>query len=90
MEEPEFEGPICNDFLVEIASLDPKVTDQELIIRVGSFTIQLAMLLFIRNRLTKNMSYYRERETTLSDYTVLIKELPKVPGIKKKVKKLFD
>ena len=90
MEEPEFEGPICNDFLVEIASLDPKVTDQELIIRIGSFAIQLAMLLFIRNRLTKNMSYYRERETTLSDYSVLIKELPKVPGIKKKVKKLFD
>ena len=65
-------------------------TDQEIILRVGSFVIQLALLFFIRNRLGRNLSYYKEKNVTISDYSLLIKDFPKVPNAQKKIKKVFE
>ena len=90
LQDSEYEGPICSDFLVQIASLDVNVTDQEIILRVGSFVIQLALLFFIRNRLGRNLSYYKEKNVTISDYSLLIKDFPKVPNAQKKIKKVFE
>jgi hypothetical protein len=40
-------------------------------------------LLYIRNRVTKLEEYYDERTTSLSDYSIIIKGLPRAKGIQK-------
>jgi hypothetical protein len=43
-------------------------------------------LLYIRNRVTKLEEYYDERTTSLSDYSIIIKGLPRAKGIQKTLK----
>ena len=50
----------------------------------------MALLFFIRNRLGRNLSYYKEKNVTISDYSLLIKDLPKVDHAQKKIKKVFE
>lgn len=68
----------------------PEVTDQETVMRVCSFAIQLVMLFVIRNKLIKTLKYYEERESSLSDYSLEIKGMPSVEKIRQKLYRLFE
>ena len=48
-------------YFVRIANLVPEVTDQEVVMRVCSFAIQLVMLFVVRNKIMKTLKYYEER-----------------------------
>jgi hypothetical protein len=56
--DAEYLGPICNDFLVQIASLEPSVSSLETALRSSSFLLQLFMLIYIRNKMIKTSDYY--------------------------------
>ena len=39
--------------------------------------------------MTKKDSYYKERNTDISDYSIIIKNIPKVKGIKSRLRNFF-
>lgn len=44
------------------------------------------MLLFIRDSIYKTYEYYDERMCSLSDYSLMFSKLPKIKGIKKRIR----
>lgn len=38
-------------------------------------------LMYMRNRIIKLEAYYDERNTSLSDYSIIVKGLPKITGV---------
>jgi hypothetical protein len=44
--------------------------------RVASFFIHMAALIYIRDNIRKTIEYYDEKTTSLSDYSIIIKNLP--------------
>ena len=68
----------CTNKWIMIARTDHKVTAVETILRIASFIIHVFGLLYIKDTMIKTMEYYDEMEIGLPDYTVFIKELPKV------------
>lgn len=57
--------------------------------RVGSFALQLYFLIYIRNTITNTLAYYKERKSSISNFSILIKNLPVVPHIRSKIQKMF-
>jgi hypothetical protein len=66
----------CTGFFVSIARIQYNIDPAETIIRVGSFIIQLMALIYIRDKLIKANSYYAEITTTMSDYSIILKDIP--------------
>jgi hypothetical protein len=80
----------CTGFFVSIARLEYEVTPSEQIIRVLSFVIQLLALVYIRDKLTKANAYYDEITTSMSDYSIIIKDIPVVAGVQAKVRRMLE
>ena len=74
---------------MSIARLEYNITAPEQIIRVASFIIQMLALVYIRDKLTKANSYYDEITTSMSDYSVILKDVPAVIGVQAKIRKMF-
>lgn len=52
-------GPICEIFFVQIANLSHDITSTEIITRIGSFVIQMYLLIYIRNSIKNTLAYYK-------------------------------
>jgi hypothetical protein len=85
----KYEGPICSAFFVQLASLNPLVTGQEVALRLTSFVLQLFMLVYIRNKMIKTSDYYNERNLTIAKYTVIVKGLPSLQSTRSQMEQLF-
>lgn len=46
--------------------------------------------MYIRNDMVKLEEYYRERSTDISDFAIIIKNLPRMPNIRKKIIRFFN
>lgn len=68
--------------MVTYSQIDHTVPDGEVVVRIFSFIIQLAMLAYIRDLITKTRDYYDERTCSLSDYSVLVTNIPSQRGTK--------
>ena len=66
----------CETFMVELSSIQSDVSYDEEILRIVSFFFHLLYLLYMRNRLRKLSAYYDERNTSLSDYSIMMKNIP--------------
>jgi hypothetical protein len=62
------------------------VTDEEIILRLCSFVIQLLCLAYVRDMISKTRNYYNERSTLISHYSVMIANLPKQAGADKRLR----
>lgn len=72
--------------MIEIARIEETVTSDEEALRIISFCLHLLALVYFRNRIIKLEEYYDERTTSLSDYSVFIKGIPKMKGIQHKLR----
>ena len=52
--------------------------------------MQLGSLLYIRDLITKTRNYYDERTTSLSDYSLILHNLPKRKGTRKNLIKFLS
>ena len=65
---------------------EEQVTDEEIILRICSFVIQLLGLAYIRDMISKTRKYYNERSTLISHYSVMISNIPQAPGVDKRIR----
>jgi hypothetical protein len=66
-----------------IARTDKAQKDYEIVLRIGSFIIHVLALLYIKDKIIKTWEYYDEMESDLSDYAVIVKNIPNgVTGVK--------
>lgn len=79
----------CTSFMVRFARIIEKVDNAEIVTRVFAFVLHLAVLLYIRDLMAKTRSYYDERTCSLSDYSILLKNLPPKKGTKAKLMNLL-
>lgn len=61
-----------------------------MIARICSFVAQMLALIYIRDKIRKTNSYYDERNTSLGDYSVIMKEIPPCIGVQAKIRNLFS
>jgi hypothetical protein len=80
----------CTGWMVLLARTDLAVTEDEAIVRVTSFAVQLLMLLYIRDILMKTKQYYDERDISPSDFSILVENLPKGKGVAALLKRLLQ
>lgn len=74
-----------------IARTDKVSKDYEVILRICSFIIHVLALLYIKDKISKTWEYYDEMESDLSDYAVIVKNIPeKVTGIKQRFEDFFS
>jgi hypothetical protein len=59
-----------------IARTDKTQKDYEIVLRIGSFIIHVLALLYIKDKIIKTWEYYDEMESDLSDYAVMVKNIP--------------
>lgn len=76
--------------MVVYAEISSDVTNGAVVVRVFSFIIQLGMLLYIRDLITKTRDYYDERTCSLSDYSVLVTKLPRKKGTRKNLENFLS
>ena len=57
--------------------------------RISTWILQLIYLIYARNNLRKTAHYYDERTTSLSDYSILIKNLRPQKKIREKLQKVL-
>ncbi len=69
--------------MIVYAEISGTVTNGQVVVRIFSFIIHVAMLLYIRDLITKTRNYYDERTCSLSDYSILATKLPKKKGLRK-------
>ena len=79
----------CDTFMVWTSSKQDSVTEIEEVMRIVSFCFHFGLLVYMRDHMIKLEAYYDERNTSLSDYSVIIKEIPKIKGIQNKIKNFF-
>lgn len=63
--------------MLEFASLQENVDSEEIILRIIGFIAHFLFLIYMRDNLMKLEAYYDERTTSHSDYTVMMKNIPK-------------
>ncbi|EFX59898.1 hypothetical protein DAPPUDRAFT_346550 [Daphnia pulex] len=71
--------------MVYFARIVEETDDAEVVSRVFAFILHLGVLLYIRDLITKTRNYYDERTCSLSDYSVLVKNLPCKKGTRAKM-----
>lgn len=76
--------------MVMLARIQSTVKGEEIVVRVLSFLVQLGVLVYIRDLIIKTRNYYDERTCSLSDYSLMIHDLPKRKGTKKKLIKFLE
>lgn len=77
--------------MIHLSRLESSVNTEETVLRITSFVTQLFFLLYIREELRKDNSLFHERaDPKISDYSILIKNIPKQASIKAKVNQLFQ
>ena len=76
--------------LIDIAFKGANVTTVHILIRIMSFLGLLFFLVYFRNASKHLNEYYDERNCTLSDYSVIISDLPFEKGYRKKFSDFFD
>ena len=70
--------------MVIISRKASEVTELERVLRITSFLLQFILLIFIRNNMIKKEGYHDEIVTSLSDYAIIVKKIPKQKHIKAK------
>jgi len=77
----------CDNLFLMIARTDKHLKDYETVLRIGSFIIHVLTLLYIKDKISKTWEYYDEMESDLSDYAVMVKNIPKgMSGIRERLK----
>lgn len=66
----------CGNLFLMIARTDKNQKDYEIVLRIGSFIIHVLALLYIKDKIIKTWAYYDEMESDLSDYAVIVKNIP--------------
>lgn len=69
-----------------MSRIDNVIDLEEILLRITSFIIHFLALLYIRDNINKTMQYYDERMTSLSDFSLIIKNLPLREGIQKSIR----
>ena len=59
--------------MLYLSSMNKHVDNAEVMTRVLSFVVQMGVLLYIRDLISKTRNYYDERTCSLSDYSILAK-----------------
>lgn len=73
-----------------IARTDKTQKDYEIVLRIGSFIIHVLALLYIKDKILKTWKYYDERESDLSDYAIIVKNIPeKTTGVRQRLTDLI-
>lgn len=69
-----------------IARTDKALKDYEVVLRIGSFIVHVLALLYIKDKIIKTWAYYDEMESDLSDYAVIVKNIPdELTGVKQRL-----
>ena len=76
----------CNTFMVEMSRTETEVSAEEQILRITSFVIQFLFLIYMRDHISKLDAYYSERDIMLSDYSIMLKKIPRQPNIQAKLR----
>ena len=79
-------GPLCTSFMIRIGRVESEVSIAEIILRITSFVMHLFTLIYIRDNVKKTIEYYDEKTTSLSDFSLLLKNLPLKTGIQSDIK----
>lgn len=79
----------CNNLFLMIARTDKVSNVYENVLRICSFIIHVLALLYIKDKIIKTWAYYDERESDLSDYTVIIKNIPVGVGVRGKLEEFI-
>ncbi len=69
-------------FMLSLSRLSNRVDNADVVVRVFSFVVQLGVLLYIRDLISKTRNYYDERTCSLSDYSILVTNIPERPGMR--------
>jgi hypothetical protein len=80
----------CSSFMVQLAKISPVVDNAEVVVRCFSFVIQLMMLVYIRDIITKTKNYYNERTVSLSEFSIIATGLPKKSGTRRNLEKFLE
>jgi hypothetical protein len=68
--------------MIYLSRINSTVDGAEVLIRIFSFVVQLGILLYVRDLITKTRNYYDERTCSLSDYSIIITNLPEKKGMR--------
>ncbi len=68
-----------------LSSVSRHISEDEKMLRITSFVLQIMVLLYIRDILRKTSQYYDEREISPADFSILVENLPKCEQITKKI-----
>jgi hypothetical protein len=80
---------VCTSWLIRFMRTESHVSRDEIILRLSSFLIHLMGLIYMRDTIKKTNDYYDERTTSLSDYSILISNLPKQAGTDHKIREFM-
>lgn len=80
----------CTSWMVYVARLEWYVTDYEIVLRCTFFILHFFALLYIRDSIRKTYAYHDERDTSLSDFAIVIENIPEQKGLSKKLKEFFQ
>jgi hypothetical protein len=75
--------------LIRFVRTEEEVTHPEAILRVCSFVIHLLGLIYVRDTINKTRNYYDERTTLLSDFSVILHNMPREPHTEQKLKRFL-
>jgi hypothetical protein len=67
---------VCTSWMIRFVRTEEEVTEAEVILRWCSFLVQLMGLIYVRDTINKTRNYYDERTTLLSDYSVILHNIP--------------
>jgi uncharacterized protein YbcV (DUF1398 family) len=71
--------------MLYLSRIPKEIDNAEVVVRVFSFIVQLGVLLYVRDLITKTRNYYDERTCSLSDYSILLTNLPERIGTRSKL-----
>lgn len=71
--------------MLYLSGMNKKVNNAEIVVRIFSFVVQFGFLLYIRDLITKTRNYYDERTCSLSDYSILVTNLPERAGMRNRL-----
>jgi hypothetical protein len=83
------EGEVHCTFMLYLSRMSKEVDNAEVVVRVFSFVVQFGVLLYIRDLITKTRNYYDERTCSLSDYSILVTNIPARTGMRDKLTKFL-
>ena len=67
--------------MVEMSRIEKTVPFEEQLLRIISFLLQLCFLIYMRDKIIKLEAYYDERTCSITDYAVIMKNIPRQVGL---------